>query len=389
MEAKTWAENCRVEKCGNLDVKFGNVSIPVGWLKEPDVAFRDRRMNITHADNLATSIRGRGVQTTQIIVLVWKDDLIDHHYKADGSDLDKKIDEIKVNFYVIAGSHTVAGIQKLHASKPRNINYRFVSAALHISSKSENNYRLANIYGSMDNTIKALSLKKSAWECVVQMHDWLEEVYTRTDINATEREAMIKMYFKDQPGQTKYAGNSCGSLRVVASKRGKLWENIFRIFEGKTANKKAKIPKNTGHFNSMSGIPEDRLISWSQKVVDGEWRSKDFHVECLKWKKNKMVQEKLVELAGNIDTSLSDTPTYQNLIDNYPFFGDRTWFNKIVSWCDDKQKTPLGPTVKKDVRARMEAHTKRKEVYIYIHIPGKAIHNLFKFFSKYIWEKFK
>ena len=376
-----------MEKCGNLDVKFGNISIPVLWLKEPDVSFRDRRMNAMHAENLATSIRGRGVQTTQIIVLVWKDDLMKHQYQADGSDLDKNIDEIKVNFYVIAGSHTVAGIQKLHISKPRNINYKFVSAHLHISSKNENNYRLANIYGSMDNRIKELSLKKSAWECVVQMHDWLEDLNKRTDLSGKEREAMIKVYFKDQGTQTKYAGNSVGSLRVVASKTGKLWENMFRIFEGKTANKKAKIPKNTGHFNSMAGIPEDRLITWSQKVVDGDW-SKDFHVECLKWKKNKMVQEKLVELAGTMDTTLTDTPTYQNLIDNYPFFGDRTWFNQIVTWCDDKQKTPLGPSVKKDVRARMDAHTKRQKVYTYQY-NKKTIGNLFKFLSNCVSKKFK
>ena len=364
MEAKNWAEGCRVEKCGNLDVKFGNVSIPTEWLKEPDVGFRDRRLNVDHTDKLATSIRGRGVQTTQIIVLVWKEDLISNGFKADGSDLDRNMETINVNFYVIAGSHTVAGIKKLHASKPRNITYRFVAAALHIANKTENNYRLANIYGSMDNTIKALSLKKTAWECVVQMHEWMEEVHNRSDLNKQQKEAHIKQYFKDQPTQTKYAGNSVGSLRVVAAKRGKLWDNMYCVFEGTTANKKAKVPQNTGHFNSMAGIPEDKLIAWSQKVVDGEWGSKDFHLECLKWKKNKMVQGKLIELAGNIDNTLMEHDTYQNLIDHYPFFGDRTWFHKIVSWCDDKQKAPLGATVKKDVRSRMDAHTKRSEVHI-------------------------
>ena len=236
MQVRKWSQQNRVDKFGNLDVKFGKIVMPTKWMKLPDVDFRDRRMGEAHRDQVAQSVRARGVQNTELVGLIWKGDLIKNGYKEDGSDVEMIVDQkgvvapINLHIHTIVGAHTVNAIQKLHIDKPRHIDYKFVHVVLIIADENDEAHRLANIYGSLDNVLKEMSKKKSAWECVNQMHDWMVNNNKRQVPDAQKRAAELQ-YFRDAPASMNYKAASIGSLKQVAVIMGKLWDNIYKIFK--------------------------------------------------------------------------------------------------------------------------------------------------------------
>ena len=353
---KMWFETSRTTGVSGLTVTFGLVEVPVEYLSHPAVDIADRKRNAPHVKVIEKSMTVHGIMKTDVVVLIWLEDIL-----AAGLDpknivfapLNLINNKPPVPMYVIAGDHTALAAKNMHIRHPRNKQFSTISVSLLVSAKNEETKALAKLYGGLDNKIKDTKRTKGTWEYVEEMHNH----FTGTRFEQMDKEAK-KKWWEDFLLKTAAPLASVNSWKVVAQRKGELWENINAIMTGNATN--LKPPKNTTFFNGMSGIPDRFLIQWSKRVVDGEMLPREFQIRCLKYKKQLSCQQKMLAYVNILLASRSDLQCkdYNDLCTYYPFFKDGQWFNSCVGWMTDRVKDDLVAAIKESIVSKMTAWDK-------------------------------
>ena len=336
---------------------MGMFKIPVSWPEHPDLVIADRRRYDEHVDYIKKSMIEHGIfHNTGVVVLMWKEDLVAKNIELSTYNFDTSSQRPPVPMYTIAGDHTATAAAGLHRTYPKNKKWFKISASVVVASRTEHDQAMAKLYGGLDNRIRSTQRKKTVWDHVVEMHDYFEVL---EKINDDEmKKSKMASFMSDLKVRSEFPDASIGSFKQVAKKKGQLWENIKKIFEGKTDDKKAPVPKNTTHFNAMSGIPEDNLVRWSDRVVTGIWKTKDFKDRCDLYKKELLLQTKMLDFTKDKmtedESGEGEIETYQQLIERWPFFGDQQWFKKCVAFMQSgKAKDDLSAHIKQEILDKM------------------------------------
>ena len=360
-KCQAWFSSNRVDKIEGLHCEFGLVRIPVQWTRHPDGTVADRKEDQDHVLRVETSMITHGIMKTDIVILIWKEDLVALGLDPENivfalSPTGDVLPNCPVDLHVIAGDHTCTASRNLHVKHPRNKLFQYIEAAVVVSEKNADTIKLAKLYGGLDNKIKHTHKKKSVWEYVTEMHTHFSGA-AYANMSKEEKEGwMADMYLKCASPK-----NSVDSWKVVSQTTGDLWTNINTIMTGETRDRKAVPPKNTSFFNNMSKIPQEVLVRWSKKVVDGEEKPRDFQQRCLVYKKKVLAQNKFLTYANTLVTDEADVVhNYNDLCKKYPFFGEADWFMTRVGWMSDKVKDDLSSNIKQSIRDRI-ASQKAKE----------------------------
>ena len=373
IESDRWIQRSRLQQCNLMD-KFGKCIIPVDWLSHPTEAMNARIRKQDRVLKIFDSIGENGVQSGKRIVgFVCKEDLLAAGMDPENPQFDVTMLEPPVPIYTIIGDHTVAAIQMWHAEKPNNSKYKTVSVELIVSSKDENNLNLIKHAGTLDNKIMAMSESNTMWENIEQMH----RNFVRIEANyANAGQAVIEHHKKTyrkwaKSNFTQATATQC-TMFTLANFRGEMWELIKTIFDGKCeprksarGKKKAFIaPTSANAFKQMSDIPEYMLMNWMKQVISGSMEVKDFGDMCGKYKKEKAVQNDIVNFI-NIQRPSHEFKTYDDAAGVYTFLADPDWFKMITGSCGKNLKEQLPTTVKTDIIAKIKCQ-EESSVCIYI-----------------------
>ena len=362
MQTRQIMEWFRSSLCTNQTSTYlkdvGKSRVPVMLGTQPEESIRAREIDDKHVDEIYESIDKKGVSRTDIILLVWKEEL---------DDMGVEISEMPMNntaltFHTVCGGHTLTAIQRKHKEDPSDVQFQTVDVEFLIVERSMTNVEMAYLFGKQDNDTKALTKGMNTWDTVVKIHREVLSVGSK-NIGAPAKkkalqDAMCKLYVSVSHDITK---NTFGSLRVLGQKTGKLWENVHAIFSRPQLplrkGVKAPPPPSVSHFYNMSDIPETKLVMWSGYVLDNniDYSTLDFYKKCHKYKKIKRVKKLVTEHVNTIRPDGKQHRDYEDVARTYNGFANPDWFEKIVKWTSEVVKEGLNGSVKQQIAAAIQA----------------------------------
>jgi hypothetical protein len=207
---------------------------------------------------------------------------------------------------------------------------------------------LAKASGTMHNFLAQLQEGHSFWENLTIIHTEKLRLWDLHDDGKERRKAWADFRVECETSMANFKPNTIGSLFVLASFTGRLWINIAKIFQGQVTKNKAikfKTPDAHTHFNTMAKIPEDLLIRWTNRVVNGEWNTKNFNDRCVQHKKEVKVCAQMLDFV-TVRYPAESYGTYDELAEQYPFFTDNSWVKLMVTWCGNRMVDSLDGNVK-------------------------------------------
>lgn len=349
------------------DESRGKIRIPVEFASAPEKAIRARERNDAHVKEVVRSMKANGVVgRTNIVWLVWEDDLQNAHLTSDTLDVSGE-SKSPVTFHTIVGDHTTAALQKLHLDMPTNPTYQTVDGELVVCQRNFKNISLAYTFGNADNVSKSLTKAMTSFDVCMKIKQTMEEVGSIVNLSDKDKKKELTRRLTDLQATHTAICNaaSFGSLRVLAGKEGKLWENIKTVLTRPPPAKgtKTKTPRKASinHFFNMSTIPDDDLLRWSERLLDDEagFTSLDFNKKCLAYKKAQWVCEGIFELVRAISTEddIKHCTTLEEQAEIYPFLKDNKYMQMCIHWCGDKKREGLAVPVKEKLAASIRAAT--------------------------------
>lgn len=369
IETKEWFNDNRVSDKTNLyDTQSGKVMLPVGLLVHPEECIEARVRREEIHESVYQSMKKMGVGRTDVVVLVWQEELEENNIELDS--MPSAPSELR--YQVLCGDHTVSAMARLHKENPGEDQYKNVACEVVICPKTQHNIRLAYNFGSLDNELKAMTTGITAWDVIVKIHNTTGEFIVKPTASDKAKKvakaALDKELTEIYKGvSAKYSKNTFGSMRVLGSKTGELWNNIKKLFDTPIPAKVAKgqpkpVQPSVGHFYHMADIPEAKLVKWSDRFfrqVD-PWNSLVFKKRCETWKKEKRVKGQILEFV-NIMYTETKSENWAELCKVYPFFTDDHKVAEWISQVGDAAKSSLIPHVKQQIANHIEAQERAKK----------------------------
>lgn len=359
--ALKWFNLYRV-RAGNT-YEDGYVLIPVECIDHPEKCIEAREQDKDHRADMKNYFKTHGVLEPNIKVLMWSDEKFDKVIRFD-IDLDDPRPPSPI--YAIVGDHSAGGLKDLTKDYPKNRKFKYVLVKMAICPKTEENIKMALHYGTLDNTIASLHKAMSMWDCCKQMRNrWMDLCQEFPyEQQKNEKRKKWKHYLTNCETSMPFSGGTYHTLAVVAKYDVSIWKLISKIFEGEyVKNPKLKgqtTPKSFGHFNEMGGIPNEDLIRWLERVVNGTWTTKIFNNRCQLYKKTVRVRADIVEFVNTIrpEHGFED---FDKVAMMYPKMADPNWWNGVISWVSDKKKEKLSALVKQQIEDIIEQTEKKEE----------------------------
>jgi hypothetical protein len=347
-ECQSWFIQSRLsQECDCTEQYTGKVKLPTPYASCPDDDIAARNRVYSWQEQINKSMSQLGVQRTDIVLLVWLNELREflpnytpHTSITFKDQKEAYYKEPPVKFNVIAGDHTTGAIQANHQAKPRHVDFQFIEATLLICEKTAENKRLAKAFGTIDNLVKAIHRSMTQWDVVYDLHGVIKRAkmlavsQSMTAVNAKANLNAAISAVKTLAVKS-FSEQTFGSMRVVATKTGDVWKLIKAIFNGnfvvKAGDPVPKAPESLSHFNNMANIPEDLLCSWLERVERVRWTTAEFQSRCLSYKKSQKIQTCIFDY---INAKRPEVPAenYGDLMKHYEFLRDAEWFNVMVSW---------------------------------------------------------
>jgi hypothetical protein len=205
------------------------------------------------------------------------------------------------------------------------------------------------------NAVADTHSSQTMWDGILQMH--IRREYLIKTLAPAE---FKKAWRAAKPGfeaTLPRASATIGSMIVLASYTGEIWDLLSLIFTGEVANhpteqKKFKPPTSAAYFASMSDIPEDLLTKWLERVVDRGYTPKQFMERCQLYKKTVRVQAWILNFINDIRPG-HDFETFEEALQHYTILDDPDYLRELVSWCGATAKDKLHAHVKEDVKSKI------------------------------------
>ena len=365
-ETNEWFVAHRVtHKLACFDPQQGKAVIHVDLLDHPEKCIEARVRREDISQNVYLSMKTKGIGRTDIVVLVWQEDLEDWGVDLFSLQLGQIMEKLRLQ--VICGDHTTSGVIRLHRENKSDPQYFTLPCEVILCNKTQDNIRLAYNMGSLDNDLKSMTTAVTAWDIVVKLHYVHEDVNKKYQNVRTRKEMLDKEYTEIYKGcSSLYTKNTFGSLRVLGSKTGKLWDNIARMFDTPVNKKVGKgqpkpVAPSVGHFYHMADIPEGKLIQWSDRFFKKvePWNSLMFKKRCDTYKKEQRVKTQVREYVNVIEREC-EAKNWSDLVEYFPFFGSDMLVDSWVNMMPDLAKSQLIGHIKTSINQAIQAYKLRK-----------------------------
>ena len=352
--------------CASSD-EWGLVEVPVDFLVSPDPDIAARQKSESHVDELVESFQRYGIQVYNVKVLIWKHDVVKFSANIKGLDFKQFNWDGKAPFkmQVIAGDHTVGALKKLRRMRPNNKQWKTFKIRLVVCEDTKENRQMLLAVGSLDNKIAEVHRGATAWDNILQIHTVMLSIENDNSLNKEQKKKAMSEYreaAKTTMGEEgKKAERTIGNYFAIAKIRGKVWDNIAAIFKADAegtlvkagSGKKGKAkPFSYGAFCHMAYLPEQDLLRWTQRVLDGEWTPAQFKNRCLDVKKVLKMQDFIISYLN-----LRHQHHFKKFVDaslKYPFLSDKDYMNSLVpAFRPNKSTNSLPQTIANSIDAKI------------------------------------
>ena len=333
-------------KGGNLyDPKTRTLKLPVMWPESPEKALKVRDLEIQGIKDLADSFM-IGVQMMVLIAVMWLDYPNEMARLRDLNNIffDDTQKAPPRPIYMIDGNHRCHGMQECHQCFPRKPLYLHLNLILLILPRNRTNLRQCLYIGNAKNYSTGIYVKATQWQIVKQFRRQWEEYECDLTLTPEERVKLFSTYKSESQPTIPFEPSTCHTFSALCSVSQNVWEKIEKIFNGEyKINKNLKgqtTPTAMTHFMSMSGIPSHLLVTWLQRVLDGEYITRTFQQRCQIHTKQIRVSRLIVEFIALTKPNYMFT-TIEGVATIYPKVQDPTWFDTVVKCSDDAVKSKL------------------------------------------------
>jgi hypothetical protein len=227
-----WKKEHRVIHNCSVLTELKYAIFPCDWPTHPETDLEARTRKEARVIRLAASMRTHGHQKTDIICLIWLEDL-----QAAGLNLADLVFNSTMKsppcpIQIIAGDHTCAAVQRVNSEDPDEEDFKMIECELVVCTRTEVNIRLAKAFGTMHNFLAQLQEGHSFWENYTEkLRLW--DLY---DDGKERRKAWADFRVECETSMANFKPNTIGSLFVLASFTGRLWINIAKIFRSRSSD---------------------------------------------------------------------------------------------------------------------------------------------------------
>ena len=367
-EAEAFIEKYRVTGGNTYDPKTRKVKCYVMWGGVPEASIQVRLLEKDGVQAVVDSFCELGIkQPMEIVGVIWADQS-NAVLNKDNLILDLALPNPPAYIHIICGGHRTKGLQTCHLLFPMKLLYKFVWITLLILPRTNANIATLLFIGNSDNRKAQVVVKTSQWSVVCQFRRAWQRFEADPDASKKDKLDNFAAYKIETQPQTGFEKNTCHTFSALCSVDQPVWELMVRIFNGEFVVNKAlkgqKKPEAVTHFTAMSGIPTPKLVTWLQRVLDGEWLTSTFQRRCLIWRKAVKVTAQALEYI-NIQRPKYLFVTMADVAKVYPAVNDSSWFDGVVASCDDAVKAKLSPHAQKmidDMMAEKDEADKEKKV---------------------------
>ena len=350
-----WADRHRV-KHSNIVNDFGKHIFPTSWLTTAGaMAAREVKEKNTKTVDESIRVLGKIDSMTNVELLIFSDQL----RRAGLNVRDLKFDTAKpkpdIDIQAIVGAHTITSIGKSHQARPGNANYQFIHCSLLVCEDTPENRAMAKSYGALENKVKDNRNKTDTWDQIWTMHaSYLNLIQTVGLDNPKlfKKAWVLEKARLDVSTRTGSKGSFDQNI-TIAQRTGPVFDLIAKIFKGEVANlkitnKPVKPPTGVGHFKMMGGIPDEQLIQWLERVVQGDDETKDFANNCLRYKQRLSIREAIIEYIRIVRDRQKDL-TWEAVVEEWPNIGDDAWFDLLMGWVGSVTTVVFTNAIKEEI----------------------------------------
>jgi hypothetical protein len=282
----------------------GRMSLPITMVEYPHESIAARELDPQFAKSLGRDMQIEVTPCKEIMCVMYLDaseevNDFTHEFftnQADAASYQaarQMLEERPV--YAITGGHSSRGQWYAHAKYPFNPRYKEVSVLLYVCHNTPANREVIRAIGARDNRHQHKIKTVSMCTKLHNLHRSFVEAVAANPINENAGKAIRTKQKRAQRQAVKEVGTSfrgtynCntqtyGQLRSVASKTGRVWYLISKIFLGEVKQQKAgtriQTPQSCAHFTAMGNINEKKLEELLTRVVDGEILTREFLMLC-------------------------------------------------------------------------------------------------------------
>ena len=213
-------------------------------------------------------------------------------------------------------------------------------------------------YGALENKVKDNRSKTDTWDQIWSMHASYVNLINTVGLDNPKlfKKAWILEKARLDVSLRTGSKGSFDQNITIAQRTGPVFDLIAKIFKGEVANLKStdkpvKPPTGVGHFKMMGGVPDEKLIEWLQRVVQGDDETKDFAQNCLRYKQKFSIREAIIEYIKVVRDR--DHVTWDLVVSEWPSIGDEAWFDLLMGWVGSVTTVVLTNAIKEEILNRL------------------------------------
>ena len=357
VEAEAFIEKYRVTGGNTYDPKTRKTKLYVMQGGVPESAIQVRLLEKDGIQAVVESFCELGIkQPMEIIGVIWADPK-NPNIAKDNLLVDLNSPLPPAYIHIICGGHRTKAFQACHLLFPLKLLYKFYFVTILIVPRTKANISLLLYIGNSDNRKAQVLVKTSQWSVVCQFRRAYERFEADPELSKKDKVDEFAAYKVETQPQTGFMPNTCHTFSALCSCDKPVWELMVRIFNGEFVVNKSlkgqKKPDAVTHFTSMTGIPTHKLVTWLQRILDGEWLTSTFSKRCIIYRKAVKVTDQIFEYI-NMQRPKYLFNTMSDVAKIYPAVNDTNWFDAVVKSCDDAVKAKLSPHAQKMIDDMME-----------------------------------
>ena len=318
------------------------------WFTTPEGSLLVRELEPGGVDFLLEEFC-KGIFNLKITVLVWSDvPSFSTQYTQSSFLVDPSAAAPPRPFQAIGGNHSAHAMKKGKKTFPLKKIFQKAKCRIILCPRTPENIEMALLFGNLDNRAAQSVVKTSQISVVRMFRRQLAVIQANNMLTDEEKKTKFAKFKKDIAPQIPFTHNTMHTFSALCSLSEPVFSRMDKIFRGeyvKNNNLSQKTPDAMTHFTNMSGIPDDDLCKWLQRVIDGEWTTATFNQRCVHHKKTTRVMDQIMEYV-NILKPTANFSAWSDLVKAYPMCDDGQWFDGILNACPDAVKALLPPVCK-------------------------------------------
>ena len=315
------------------------------WFSTPEDILLVRELENAGVDMLLEEFC-KGIFNLKITVLVWADvPAVNSQYSCKSFLVDTSLPTPPRPFQVIGGNHSAHAMKKGKQLFPKKKMFAQAKCRVLLVPRTQENIDMALMFGNLDNRAAQSVVKTSQMSVVRQFRrQWLS-VQADTSLTPSQKVAAFAAYKKKVSPQIPFTHNTQHTFSALCCLPESVFSRMDKIFWGQYVRNselrgQSTPPTAMTHFVNMSGIDEEQLCKWLQRVIDGVWSTATFNTRCILHKKTIRVMEQVMEYINILKPTMNFT-SWPNLCRSYPMCEDGGWFDGILNACPDAVKSVL------------------------------------------------